>query len=926
MSIDNQFGKGIGVAAGFDLGAQKPLDSRIAVNTIEERDAHVTENRAYEGMLVFVDADKKTYQLINGAWVVFFDNDANIEGAAGQEAIDKAQDDRLDALETKVGKDIDGENPATGLFAEVDEAKAAAAQAAQAAANEESRAMEIEAGLQGAIDAINNAESGILAQAEAKDVAQKALIDADIDAVEKAVLDEENRAKGEEAKLAERLVALEGVEGEDGQVTGGVLNEAKEYVDDREAVIRADIKAVTDDHATRLQTAEGDIDKAESDIKDLQAAVEAIKGGDVEVDLKDVNDRIIALEAKHDGENSVEKQIEAAQNAADKAQEEVDALEIKVSEDEEDIKTLQDRMDALTNGENSIGSQLNTLKTELQAEIDEDVKVVQDELDKQKDAEQEGTLANQIKNNAEAIAALNNAENGALAQAKAYADDLDTAVRADFAAADAAEVTRVDQKIADDIAAESVLRVAEEARIEREYKAAIAQEVSDRNTAIDVEKQRAEGAEEGLSNRIKTLEDNKPIIDRAIQIIIDDLAEEVERAKGVEGELDQAIKDEAAARLAKDNELVQAIADEAAAARAAEKANKDAIDVLNGTVEVEGSVKKQIADAIDEVNGAAAGLEARVKANEDALAIVQGNDTVAGSIAKAEKDAKAYADQKVADLVGEAPELLDTLEEIAKALDDNPNIKEALETACENRIAAVKTELQGEIDDDVKAEADRAAGVEAAIRQELANEKAALQGEIDSDIAAERVVREAAEQAIQDAVDAIEERLDKEDGIEDRIEALEAANAEGGAVANAIAEAKDAADAAQDTADAAQGEVDALEGVVEGINAIVGVEAKDGAEATGLVKKVADNAAAIEQEVEDRNAAIAEALEVYSTTEEVKTILGNVVATLNLSMVNDKVVLKLGGAEGISLSEVSLDMATDEDIDAIINGLDTEEA
>ena len=71
MAIDNQFGKGIGVAAGFDLGAQKPLDSRIAVNTIEERDAHITENRADEGMLVYVDADKNTYQLINGEWVVF---------------------------------------------------------------------------------------------------------------------------------------------------------------------------------------------------------------------------------------------------------------------------------------------------------------------------------------------------------------------------------------------------------------------------------------------------------------------------------------------------------------------------------------------------------------------------------------------------------------------------------------------------------------------------------------------------------------------------------------------------------------------------------------------------------------------------------------------------------------------------------------
>jgi hypothetical protein len=41
-------------------------------------------------------------------------------------------------------------------------------------------------------------------------------------------------------------------------------------------------------------------------------------------------------------------------------------------------------------------------------------------------------------------------------------------------------------------------------------------------------------------------------------------------------------------------------------------------------------------------------------------------------------------------------------------------------------------------------------------------------------------------------------------------------------------------------------------------------------------------------------------------------------------MVNDKVVLKLGGAEGVTLAEVSLDIATDADIDAIIKGLDAE--
>jgi hypothetical protein len=89
-----------------------------------------------------------------------------------------------------------------------------------------------------------------------------------------------------------------------------------------------------------------------------------------------------------------------------------------------------------------------------------------------------------------------------------------------------------------------------------------------------------------------------------------------------------------------------------------------------------------------------------------------------------------------------------------------------------------------------------------------------------------------------------------------------------------------------------------------------------------MEKGIADNKAAIEKEVEDRDAAIEAALEPYSTTEEMKQVIGNVVNSLALTMENDQVVLKLGGVDGIALTSVSLDMATDEDIDAIIAGLD----
>lgn len=935
MAIDNQFGKGIGVAAGFDLGAQKPLDARIAVNTIEERDAHVENNRAYEGMLVFVLETKKTYQLIDGAWIVFSAGDAEQAGQA-QEAIDQGQNDRLDALEAKVGKDVDGENLATGLFAEVDEAKAAAADATQAAADEESRAMGVEAGLQGAIDAINDAENGILAQAEAKDVAQKALIDADIDAVEKAVLAEENRAKGVEAELAERLVALEGVEGEDGQVTGGVLNEAKAYVDDREAVIRADIEAVTDDHATRLQTAEGDIDQAELDIKDLQAAVEAIKGGDVEVDLKDVDDRIKALEAKHgEGEATVEGLIAKAQNAADKAQEEVDALELVVGEKAAEGKeasgifadiaalqadvdqneadcdaaiaaevkarqdadqALQDQLDAMNGKDGAEGSIAAAIKAAVDKEAEDRadaVEGVQANLDAQLVEANEGTLANKIKANTDAIVVLNGDEN---------------------------QAGSVDKKIADAIANVN------------EAAGNLEERVAANEAAIEVINGEGEGS---IKKAVADLVDSAP----DAMNTLNELAAAINANQSV---YDAYVAEHAQAMTAMKEELqgeidadVQVVADELAK-------QKDATQ--------EGTLAKQIADEI-----ARAKAEEKDIRDDFAAADVALKSELQGEIdADVKVVADALANEKNANVEGTLANLIAA--EVARA--------EEAEEDLDGRIAANETFVAAQ--PAIDQEQDRRLGVlEAAVGEGGTTKEA-----IDA--------AQNAANAAQADVDAIEGRLDNEGGLvdrleavedfvadqpaidqaqNDRIQALEDANKEGGAVAEAIDAAQAAANAAQGDVDAIEQRLDAEGGLVDRLEAaeafvtaqpgvdeaqqeaiddheerIAALEAFEKAHDHSVMEQgIADNKAAIEKLNGDANTdgsvakSIADALVPYSTTEEVKTILGNVVATLNLSMVDDKVVLKLGGAEGIALSEASLDMATDEDIDAIVTGLDNTE-
>ena len=69
MANGPMYGKGIVLTTGFDLGAKTPLDSRSVVNTIAERDAHVSGNRAYAGMSVYVLEDQKEYRYTGTEWV-----------------------------------------------------------------------------------------------------------------------------------------------------------------------------------------------------------------------------------------------------------------------------------------------------------------------------------------------------------------------------------------------------------------------------------------------------------------------------------------------------------------------------------------------------------------------------------------------------------------------------------------------------------------------------------------------------------------------------------------------------------------------------------------------------------------------------------------------------------------------------------------
>lgn len=65
------FGKSMNVVSGFDLGAAVPVDTRYVVANIDARNAHVTNGRAYAGMLVYVESDATIYKYTGSSWVAF---------------------------------------------------------------------------------------------------------------------------------------------------------------------------------------------------------------------------------------------------------------------------------------------------------------------------------------------------------------------------------------------------------------------------------------------------------------------------------------------------------------------------------------------------------------------------------------------------------------------------------------------------------------------------------------------------------------------------------------------------------------------------------------------------------------------------------------------------------------------------------------
>ncbi len=338
MANELKFGKGIGVAAGFDLGAQKPLDSRYTVATIEERDAHVTGNRAYDGMLVFVEADKKTYQYLDGAWVEFGFNNDKLQA----EVVDNLEsDDSAKILSAKQGKVLKGL-----IDAEAEAARAAEkanADAIDAIEADYLKAADMAAEVEARNAAIKVTDDKVVALAETH-ATDKAALEGAIEAlegederIEGLVTAEVTKAREEEGKLADRIKAVEDdylKEADKTELQGnidtltGVVEALRDGVDATKVDGILDLIKYVEDHGPEVTGMKEDIAENAQAIADH--ATEYAEHLVAQAAIDEAQDaKIKALEDKFgEGEGSVEDMIADAQAAAEaKAKELADAAQ-----------------------------------------------------------------------------------------------------------------------------------------------------------------------------------------------------------------------------------------------------------------------------------------------------------------------------------------------------------------------------------------------------------------------------------------------------------------------------------------------------------------------------------------------------------------------------------------------------------------------
>ena len=698
-----------------------------------------------------------------------------IYNVAGDELLSNVVDKIAQDLLDEVARAKEEEERLAGLIADMKDAEKEGSLAHKIAANDAA----IKAEVQDRKDAVQEVQEQLDALVGEGQGSVKDQIDAAKQEMQEAVEDVQDELDAFKEEQGQKNEALVAKDGELAQAIADNKAAQDEVNEDFEGRI-ADVEEFVAGHDHKP-------------ITDRIAALEELhkEGGVVEEAIKAVKDQLddfIADQADIDAEQ--DEAIQAAQDAADQAQADVDALEEAVGhksfvdENGETVAATGLMQEMAQNAaqiaaeksraegqEAAIRQELADEKAALQAEIDADVKV---EADRAKGEE--------------------------------------AAIRGEFAAADAALKAELQKEIDDDVKVEADRAVAEEAKIRQEFAAAdsalgqkIDKEIEDRKDAINelvngdiaelkafkdnhsheqmeadidqlqkdvdaIEKEIGVKAGDGAATGIYLYVDEKVAaqnndMNQAVQDLSGLVTAEENARKNADALLQQAINAVQADVDANETACANALAAEKVLREAAEKKLGDdlakEISDRDAAVKAEAKSREDGDKALDErlktveemvgLESGADGesLSDRVAANEAKLAGLE-KDTVQASIDKAEADAKAHAEQKIADLIDSAPEAMDTLRELAEAIKDNKDVYDGYVAEHATAMATMKTELQAEIDADVAAEAAVRVAEEAkiikelsdAIAQEVKDRDAAIKVEADRALAAEQAIQE----------------------------------------------------------------------------------------------------------------------------------------------------------------------------------------
>ena len=531
------------------------------------------------------------------------------------------------------------------------------------------------------------------------------------------------------------------------------------------------------------------------------------------------------------------------------------------------------------------------------------------------------------------INAINNETTGILAQAKKYADGLNKTSSTDITALQAK-----DSELQAAIEAESTARTAAINKLNgtAETEGSVAKSIKDAldpvkadvtkakaditaNTdAITQEAATARAAEQANATAIKKLngtDETVGSVAKSIKDALDPVKADVTQAKSDITALQGSVAANA-----------KAVTDGDAATLKSAKAYADkAISDLVDSAPEDRNTLNKLSEAIKANKDVYDGYVTTVNA-----ALAKKVDKVEGSRLITEKEAKEFAAKAETADVTKALETAKTFttDEITKVNSAN--------TALGGRVTSLETLVGKDAKDEdpatglVKKVADLQAKN---VSQDTAIEGA--QSTADSAVSAASAAQKQADKGVADAA-AAKKQADK--GVTDAATAqagvdalktqLGAAGTSG--ISKDVKDNKAAIDAINnaETGILAQGKK-YTDGKIDEVNTKVTANttaiSKEQERAKKAEKANADALAKLNGTAETEGSvakSISDALADYSNTANMKAFVASVVNTLALSMEDDKVKLKLGGVDGVTLTETSLDLCNDADIEEIIAGLD----